>query len=116
MGASITFKLGTIAKSLAVTCSLWSPEALSLPIGKDELLVSNVIELSHDGAPDLEFMENVPGRINVALSHSAFNLKGYEVVIKQLVDPEYNEWKDLETTNIWHTSGISKIIWIYQQS
>ncbi|PFX14994.1 hypothetical protein AWC38_SpisGene20812 [Stylophora pistillata] len=103
-GASITFSLGTIANSLAVTCSLWSSEAISLPIGKDEILVSNVIELSHDGPPDLEFMETAPGRINVGLSHGASNLNGYEVVVKQLVDPEYNEWKDLETTTIWHMS------------
>jgi len=42
----------------------------------------------------------------VALMHSACNLKGYEVVIKQLVDLEDNEWIDLETENFWHTSGI----------
>ena len=72
-------------------------------------MVSNVIELSHDGPPDLEFMETAPGRINVGLSHGASNLNGYEVVVKQLVDPEYNEWKDLETTTIWHTSGIAMI-------
>ena len=64
-----------------------------------------MIELSHDGPPDLEFMENASGSINVALLHSASNSKGYEVVIKQLVDPEYNEWEDLETKNIWHSSG-----------
>ena len=43
--------------------------------------------------------------INVALLHSASNFKGYEVVIKQLVDSEYNEWEDLETKNVWHSSG-----------
>jgi len=42
----------------------------------------------------------------VALMHSASNLKGFEVVMKQLVDPENNEWIDLETVNVWHTSGI----------
>ncbi|PFX19700.1 Nephrocystin-3 [Stylophora pistillata] len=103
-GASITFNLGTMTKSLTITCSLWGPGALSPPIGSNELLVSNVIELSHDGPPDLEFMENAPRRINVALLHSASNFKGYEVVIKQLVDPENNEWKALETTNIWRAS------------
>ena len=95
-----------MTKSLTITCSLWGPGALSPPIGSNELLVSNVIELSHDGPSDLEFMENAPGRINVALLHSGSNFKGYEVVIKQLVDPENNEWKALETTNIWRASGI----------
>ena len=64
-----------------------------------------MIELSHDGPPDLEFSEDDRGNITVALLHSASNLKGYEVVIKQLVDPENSEWKELETANIWHTSG-----------
>ena len=64
-----------------------------------------MIELSHDGSPDLEFMENASGSINVALLHSASNFKGYEVVIKHLVDPQYNEWEDLETKNVWHSSG-----------
>ncbi|PFX14815.1 OTU domain-containing protein [Stylophora pistillata] len=103
-GASITFNLGTITKSLALTCLLWRRGALSPPIGTNELLVSNVIELSHDGPPDLEFKKNAPGGVNVALLHSASNLKGYEAVIKQLVDAENNEWNDLETKNIWQTS------------
>ena len=68
--------------------------------------MSNVIELSHDGPPDLEFSGDAKGNITVALLQSASNLKGYEVVIKQLVDPENNEWRDLETNTIWHASGI----------
>ena len=69
-----------------------------------------MIELSHDGPPDPEFRgDGDKGNITVALLHSASNLKGYEVVIKQLVDPENNEWRELETKNIWHTSGITEI-------
>ena len=97
---------------MTITCSLWTPAALSPLIGSNELLVSNVIELSHDGPPDLEFMENDSGSIDVALLHSASNFKGYEVVIKQLVDSEYNEWEDLETKNIWHSSGTEIINFI----
>jgi len=74
-----------------------------------------VIELSHDGPPDLEFRGDAQRNITVALMHSACDLKGYEVVIKQLVDPESNEWTDLETDNFWHTSGIKQrhvtIVW-----
>ena len=104
-GALITFCRGAVKTPLLITCSLWSPRTLSPPLGSNEVLVSNVIELSHDGPPDLEFSGNVKGIITVALLHSASNLKGYEVVIKQLVDPENNEWYDLETTNILHPSG-----------
>jgi len=39
------------------------------------------------------------------LMHSASNFRGYELVIKQLVDPENNEWIDLLTNNFLHTSG-----------
>ena len=91
---------------MLITCSLWSPRTLSPPLGSNEALVSNVIELSHDGPPDLEFSGDAQESVTVALMHSASNFKGYEVVIKQLVDPENNEWIDLETDNVWHTSGI----------
>ena len=68
-------------------------------------MVSNVIELSHDGPPEVEFSGDGKGNITVALLHSASALKGYEVVIKQLVDPDDNEWKDLETSNKWNASA-----------
>ena len=69
--------------------------------------MSNVIELSHDGPPDLEFSRDAQGSVTVALMHSASNFRGYEVVIKQLVDPENNEWRDLVTNTFLHTSGIA---------
>ena len=67
--------------------------------------MSNVVELSHDGPLDLEFSKDAQGSATVALMHSASNFRGYEVVIKQLVDPKVNDWIDLETYNFWHTSG-----------
>ena len=96
-----------MTKPLLITCSLWSPRTLSPPLGSNEVLVSNVIELSHDGPPDLEFNGDAQGSVTVALMHSASNLKGYEVVIKQLVDPGNNEWIDLVTNTFWHTTGIA---------
>ena len=89
-------------KPLLFTCSVWPPKLRCPPISSNELLVSNVIELSHDGPPDLELSGDDEGNVIVALLHSATDLKGYEVVIKQLVDPYDNEWKDLET---WHVSS-----------
>ena len=90
---------------MLIDCSLWSPRALSPPLGSNEALVSNVIELSHDGPPDLEVSGDAQGNVTVALMHSASNFRGYELVIKQLVDPENNEWIDLLTNNFLHTSG-----------
>ena len=100
--AYVTFHEGALPEPLLFTCSVWPPKLLSPPISSDELLVSNVIELSHDGPPDLELSGDDEGNVTVALLHSATDLKGYEVVIKQLVDPYDNEWKDLET---WHVSS-----------
>ena len=86
---------------------MWNPRTLSPPLGGNEVLVSNVIELSHDGSSDLEFSEDPHRSVTVALMHSASNFRGYEVVIKQLIHPENNEWTDLVTNNFWHTSGIA---------
>ena len=81
-------------------------KSLSPPVASDEILVSSVIELSHDGPSNLEYRENFEGiSFNVALLHSAPYLEGYEVVIKQLTDQENNEWKELKTENTWHGSG-----------
>ena len=100
--AYITFHEGAVPKPLLFTCSVLPPKLRSPPISSDELLVSNVVEMSHDGPPDLEFRGDDDGNVTVALLHSASDLKGYEVVIKQLVDLHNNEWKDLKT---WHASG-----------
>ena len=92
---------------MLITCFLWNPGTVSPPLGSNEALVSNVIELSHDGPPDVEFSGDAQGSVTVALMHSASNFRGYEVVIKQLVDQANNEWKDLVTNNFFHTSGIA---------
>ena len=107
-GASIKLNSGAVQQPLPFTCRclLWNPKTLSPPLVSDEILVSSVIELSHDGPPDLEYRESVEGlSFTVALLHSAPNLEGYEVVIKQLTDRENNEWKELRTENTWHGSG-----------
>ena len=68
-----------------------------------------MVELTRDSPPDLESNEDVEGIVTVALSHSALELKGYELVIKlvikQLVDPDNNEWNDFKTKSVWHSSG-----------
>ena len=107
-GASIKLNSGAVQQPVPFTCRclLWNPRTLSPPLASDEILVSSVIELSHDGPPDLEYRESVEGlSFPVALLHSAPNLEGYEVVIKQLTDRENNKWKELKTENTWHGSG-----------
>ena len=105
-GAFITFSPGFVKEPLWVSCSMWSPRSLSPPIGSNELLVSNLIELADEGPPTLESGEAATGCITMGLLHSASDFKGYEVVIKKLVDQENNEWEDLETRMVWNSAGI----------
>ena len=107
-GASIRLNGGAVQQPVPFTCRclLWNPRFRAPPVASDEILVSNVIELLHDGPPDLEHRESVERlSFTVALLHSALNLEGYEVVIKQLTDQGNNEWKELKTENTWHGSG-----------
>ncbi|XP_058967975.2 uncharacterized protein [Pocillopora verrucosa] len=111
-GVSIKLNSEAVQQPVPFTCRclLWNPRTLSPPLASDEILVSSVIELSHDGPPDLEYRESVEGlSITVALLHSAPNLEGYEVVIKQLTDQKNNEWKELKTENTWHGSETSTV-------
>ena len=64
-----------------------------------------MVELSSNCPSDLKSSEDGQGIATVALLHSASELKGYELVIKQLVDPANNEWKDLNTKSFWDSSG-----------
>ena len=105
-GAFIIFSPGFVKEPLWILCSMRSPRSLSPPIGSNELLVSNLIELSHEGPPTLESMEAATGSITMGLLHSASDFEGYEVVIKKLVDQENNEWEDLETRMVWNSEGI----------
>ena len=96
------------SKPKEMKCLRWSPKICSPFLAENESLVSNVIELScQDGPHGVGFHEGVHEKVTVRLSHSASDLKGYEVVIKELVDLDNNEWKDLDTRHVWKPSGRS---------
>ena len=85
-----------------VTCSLWRSSAVSLPLEANESLVSSIIQLDCDDAEGVNF-----SGVTVALSHSATEIGGYELVMKELPDSENDTWKDLNTTNVtWDPSGM----------
>ncbi len=82
-----------------ITCSLWRASVVSPYLEDNEMLVSNVIELACDDPTGINF-----SKITVALSHSATDLKryeilmkGYEFVMKELIYSSDMSWKDLET-------------------
>lgn len=86
-------------------CILWKSTTHFPPLKKNEALVSSVIVLTYNDPLNSNFTGKFDEKVSVALSHSATNLKGYEVVIRELVEADNNEWKDLKTTNIWQASG-----------
>ena len=103
--ACITFPQNAVTKPVLFTCTLWESTTHFPPLKKDEALVSSVIVLTYDDQLSSNFTGEFDKEVTVAISHSACNLKGHEVVIRELVDADNNEWKDLETTNIWQASG-----------
>ena len=88
-----------------VTCSLWNLQILSPPLGRNEALVSSVMELGRGSLPGTEKRYEFNVKVKLALSHSASDIKGYELVIKELTNEKTNDWRDLETRWAWTPSG-----------
>lgn len=105
MAACLTFPQNAVKTTVVFQCILRQSTTDFQPLRKNEALVSNVIVLACDDPLGSEFNGHFDEKVSVALSHSAANLQGYEVVMKELVDTDNNVWKDLKTTNIWKTSG-----------
>ena len=94
-GVLIKFFPKAVPNARLVSCSLWRPESVSHLFEDNESLVSNVIELDCDDPHDVVFSS-----IEVALSHSAICLRGYELVLKEMADPKGLRWKDLRTSEV----------------
>ena len=88
-----------------VTCSLWNLKILSPSLGRNEALVSSVMELACGSLPGTEKRYEFNVKVKLALFHSASDIKGYELVIKELIDEKTNDWRDLETRWAWTPSG-----------
>ena len=91
-GICIKFSPNAVQTPVMVTSSLWRPGTVSLPLQDDETLVSNIIELACDDPVAIQF-----SKVTVTLSHSATELREYELVLKEQIDSKKNTWKDLET-------------------
>ena len=92
-----------------VTCSLWNQQILSPPLGRNEALVSSVMELACGNLPDTKERFEFNVKVKLALSHSASDIKGYELVIKELTNEKTNDWRDLKTRWAWTPSGSSYV-------
>ncbi|PFX12454.1 D-inositol 3-phosphate glycosyltransferase, partial [Stylophora pistillata] len=62
-----------------VTCSIWHPHILSPPLGRNEALVSSVLELACGSLSGTKKSYKFNGKVKLALSHSASDIKGYEL-------------------------------------
>ena len=72
----------------------WNSSACSPPLQENEAIVSDVVELSPGISDKLTFNKEV----TLAISHSACDLKGYEVILKTLIDKDTNKWVDVDKT------------------
>ena len=104
-GVHLTFPPGSVTESTTIMVHRWEYGACLPTLGEHEAVVSNVIEISTDKeVKALEFEDEV----KLALSHSAPDLEGYELVVKKLLDAETNEWDEVDgCENIRGISGFS---------
>ena len=102
-GVHLTFPPGSVTESTTIMVHRWKYGACLPNLGEHEAVVSNVIKISAK-IEALEFEDEV----KLALSHSASDLEGYELVIKKLLDAESNEWEEVDgCKNIPGISGFN---------
>ena len=94
MAAHVTFPPDAVSEDRLMALHRWKSSARSPPLRENEAIVSDVVELSTGICKGLKFNKEVV----LAISHSASDLKGYEVVVKKLIDKDTNEWVDVDNT------------------
>ena len=98
----MTFPRDAVSKPTVIEVHRWKSTACSPQLQEHEAVVSNMIEISTSSNDALEFKAEV----KLALSHSAADLHGYELVVFKLTNKETNEWEDVGgTENFWSLSG-----------
>jgi len=99
----MTFPRDAVSKPTVIEIRRWKSTACLPQLQEQEAVVSNVIEIPRSSDEALEFKAGV----QLALSHSAADLHGYELVILKLTDKVTNGWEDVGgTENFWSLSDI----------
>ena len=102
----LIFPPNAVSKPTSIVVYRWKSSVCSPPLQEHEAIVSNVIELSSHDGQRLKFS----AMVTLSLSHSAPDLRGYEVVIKRQINKETNEWEDVSgTKNLRCLQGIEFI-------
>ena len=94
LGVHLMFFPNALSEPIPIMVQRWKNSFCSPPLQEHEAITSNVIELSSMDSQDVKFNT----KVKLSLSHSATNLRGYELVIKKLTDKETNKWEDLDGT------------------
>jgi len=94
VAAHVIFPPDAVCEDRLMALHRWKPSACCPPLQENEAIVSDVVELSASISEGLAFNKEV----TLAISHSASDLKGYEVVVKKLIDKDTNEWVDVDKT------------------
>ena len=101
-GVHMTFPPDAVPESIEIEVHRWKSTACSTQLQEHEAVVSNVIEISTSSDEALKFRTAV----KLALSHSAADLHGYELVVFKLTNKKTNEWEDVgDTENFRNLSG-----------
>ena len=104
--AHVIFPPDAVSEERTVTVRRWNSSVCSPPLNNNEALVSDILELSTDGAQGLDFNKAV----TLVISHCVGDLKGFEIVAKKLVDRDRNEWDDIsETADMRSLAGKEEI-------
>ena len=90
----LMFPPDAVSEPTPILVHRWKYSVCSPPLQEHEAITSNVIELSSMDSKSLKFNT----KVKLWLSHSATNLRGYELVIKKLVDKEMNKWEEVDGT------------------
>ena len=88
------FPSNAVSEPTPIIVQRWKNSVRSPPLQEHEAITSNVIELSPMARQGLNFNT----KVKLSLSHSATELRGYELVIKKLIDKETNIWEEVEGT------------------
>ena len=112
LGVHLVFPPDALSEPTQIMVQRWKNSVCSPPLEEHEAITSNVIELSPMDSQGLKFN----AKVKLSLSHSATNLMGYELVIKQLTDKETNKWEDLDgTKDIRSLEGIKTSLYTVEQ-
>ena len=99
LGVHLMFPPDAVSEPTPLMVHRWKYSVCSLPLLEHEAITSNVIELSSMDSQGVKFNT----KVKLSLSHSATNLRGYELVIKKLIDKHTNKWEEVDEPKDIHS-------------